>query len=311
MDLRQLRYFCAIYKARNLSHAANSCNVAQSALSHHIAQLEDDLGTQLFTRRPRGMDPTAAGVRLFKHANTIFSQLESAREDVKRGAQELSGEISVGMPNSVIKVIGIDLLKRVQQDYPNVSILLTESLSGDGFEQLIKGSNRIALLYNPPADERTKRIPILEEELYFVGHRSIMGDSQGPLTFSDLTAYPLMLLHRGMLARALLDKPQILNALQSKSKISLASVAATISALEAGLACTLVPKVLVKEQLACGELIARPVIDPVPIRTLFLTEKADQTPTFLTETITQLMIELVRNAINDGRWSSATILLTN
>ena len=43
MDSRQLRYFAAVYEQGNVSRAADICNVAQSALSHHVANLETEL----------------------------------------------------------------------------------------------------------------------------------------------------------------------------------------------------------------------------------------------------------------------------
>jgi LysR family nitrogen assimilation transcriptional regulator len=72
MDSRQLRYFIAVYEQRNLSRAADQANVAQSALSHHIANLEAEFTTALFERKPRGMEPTAAGERLYEHARIIL-----------------------------------------------------------------------------------------------------------------------------------------------------------------------------------------------------------------------------------------------
>ena len=55
MDSRQLRYFIAVYEQRNLSRAADQVNVAQSALSHHISNLEAEFATPLFERKSRGV----------------------------------------------------------------------------------------------------------------------------------------------------------------------------------------------------------------------------------------------------------------
>jgi len=55
LGLRQLRYFIAIADAGVLSRAAETLNVAQSALSHHVAALETDMGVKLLERRPRGI----------------------------------------------------------------------------------------------------------------------------------------------------------------------------------------------------------------------------------------------------------------
>ncbi|MBK8523919.1 MAG: LysR family transcriptional regulator [Betaproteobacteria bacterium] len=61
MELRQLRYFCAIARCGSFSKAAGEVFVAQSALSHQLAQLEEELGTPLFHRTRRGVELTEAG----------------------------------------------------------------------------------------------------------------------------------------------------------------------------------------------------------------------------------------------------------
>src|SRR5947209_1658625 len=72
LGLRQIRYFIAIADAGVLSRAAETLNVAQSALSHHVAALETDLGVKLLERRPRGIALTAAGRRLYEHASALL-----------------------------------------------------------------------------------------------------------------------------------------------------------------------------------------------------------------------------------------------
>ena len=85
MDSRQLRYFIAVYEQRNLSRAADQANVAQSALSHHISNLEAEFATPLFERKPRGMEPTAAGERLYEHARIILRAMAAAEREIKEG----------------------------------------------------------------------------------------------------------------------------------------------------------------------------------------------------------------------------------
>lgn len=307
MDIRQLRYFVAICDCRNLSHAADHCHVAQSALSHHLTRMEDELGAQLFARKPRGMEPTAAGWRLYEHAQHILGSIDAAISDLRQDQSMLSGSIAVGMPYSVINVIGADLMKQVVSDYPRVKLLLQESLSGFGFRNLVSGEVNFALIYNPPNDERIERVALLEEELFCIGKPSIIGNSSDPLAFDELTAFPMVLLQSVVLSRALLDSPRLLNRLQDHASIQLASVAATLVALNAGLGCTLAPRVLVSEKIAAGELVARPVREPTPVRTLYLGYRRDEKPGFLDDAMRRLVVALVRNTVAAGHWASARL----
>ena len=78
MDSRQLRYFVAMHDAGSLSGAAAMEHVAVSALSYHLGNLEAELGVALFRRKPRGLEPTAAGLRLYTHARAILRAIDDA-----------------------------------------------------------------------------------------------------------------------------------------------------------------------------------------------------------------------------------------
>ncbi|MGY6535532.1 MAG: LysR family transcriptional regulator [Pararhodobacter sp.] len=309
MDARQLKYFVAVCRLKSLTHAADHCNVAPSALSHHIANLEAELGVTLFRRKPRGMEPTASGLRLLAHARAILSAIDTAIGDLRDGETEVSGEITVGMPYSVIKAIGAAVMRAVLNDYPRVRLILREGLSGATHSTLKTGALDLALIFNPPAEPETEREPLLTEELFCIGAPAVIGDDDGPITFDDMTALPLMLLQSGVLARALVDKPGALARLEAAARIQLASVAATQAALLEGLGCTLAPKVLVPELLATGAVIARRVTDPRPIRTLYMLTNRDAEPTILREHMAALIRSLVHRAIIDERWPAAQSLI--
>ncbi|WP_306132996.1 LysR family transcriptional regulator [Roseivivax marinus] len=305
MDTRQLRYFVAVCEFRNLSHAADHCNAAASALSHHISNLEAELETELFLRKPRGMEPTAAGLKLLTHAQYILSAFETAASDIRHGQAEVSGNIAIGMPFSVIKVIGGALMRRVIEDLPRVRLLIREGLSGVTYSSLRTGEIEAALIFNPPPDSQTLRTPLIEEELFCIGDPRIIGNSTDPIRLEDMADLPVALLQTGSLSRALIDRPAELAKLEGQARIQLASIAGTLSALKEGLACTLAPKVLVSNELASGELIARPVTDPRPVRTLHLVTALDARPTFLSEAISGLVADLVYEAARTGAWEGA------
>lgn len=305
MDTRQLRYFVAVCEFRNLSHAADHCNTAASALSHHIASLEAELDTKLFTRKPRGMEPTAAGLKLLAHAQFILAAFETAASELKFGQAEISGNIAIGMPFSVIKVIGGTLMRTVIEELPRVRLLIREGLSGVTYNALRIGDVESALIFNPPPDSQTVRTPLLEEELFCIGHRDIVGDPGQTIRLEEMAELPVALLQSGTLSRALIDRPAALAKLEARARIQLASIAGTLSALKEGLACTLAPKVLVSDELRSGQLVARAVTDPIPVRTLYLVSALDARPTLLRENVSALIVAQVREAIRDGRWEGA------
>ncbi|MFF5138794.1 LysR family transcriptional regulator [Streptomyces sp. NPDC013157] len=84
MDPHLLRTYVTVARLASFSEAARELGYTQSAVSQHIAALEQDLGATLLTRRP--VTPTAAGDRLLEHAAPLLLRLEAARADVVRMA---------------------------------------------------------------------------------------------------------------------------------------------------------------------------------------------------------------------------------
>ncbi|MER6121368.1 LysR family transcriptional regulator [Streptomyces sp. NPDC001795] len=84
MDPHLLRTYVTVARLGSFSEAARELGYTQSAVSQHIAALEQGLGAPLLTRRP--VTPTAAGERLLEHAGPLLLRLEAARADVARMA---------------------------------------------------------------------------------------------------------------------------------------------------------------------------------------------------------------------------------
>jgi len=198
MDSRQLRYFIAVYEQRNLSRAADQVNVAQSALSHHISNLEAEFATPLFERKSRGMEPTAAGERLYEHARIILRAMAEAETEVREGARVIAGEISIGMANSGVKAIGVALMRTVLTKYPKLKLSLTESLSGATLMHLMVSNVDLALVYNPPSEKELITEAVLEEEMFLVGIPKLVGKGKAPIRFEELNRLPLILLRYGL-----------------------------------------------------------------------------------------------------------------
>ena len=79
MDLRQLRAFCEICAEGGFSAAAAKLHLTQSALSHQIRLLEEELGQELIVRAKPKVYPTAAGRLLLESSHVILSEVAHVR----------------------------------------------------------------------------------------------------------------------------------------------------------------------------------------------------------------------------------------
>src|SRR3954468_8529818 len=79
MELRELRYFSAVFGERNLTAAARRCFISQPSISAAITNLEAELGTTLFIRHKKGMAPTASAEQFHAVARRLIDDADAAK----------------------------------------------------------------------------------------------------------------------------------------------------------------------------------------------------------------------------------------
>ena len=146
MDLRQMEYLVALADEQQFTRAAVICNVSQSGLSAAIRSLEDELGTALFSRTTRRVQPTDAGLALLPHARNLLAGATAGRDAVVRATRELSGTLRVGAEQCLGIVDVPSLLERFRRRYPMVDIHFTQAGSHDLVARVREGELDVAFV---------------------------------------------------------------------------------------------------------------------------------------------------------------------
>src|SRR5579863_1468291 len=125
MDTKQLAAFCAVVERRSFSQAADQLGVTQPAVSLQIRSLEQRLGTQLFDRSGRRVEPTEAGMRLYRGAQRLLALEEQVvAEVVDAGGDSLSGSFEIGASTGPGGILLAQLLCEFQARHPELHVLL-------------------------------------------------------------------------------------------------------------------------------------------------------------------------------------------
>jgi DNA-binding transcriptional LysR family regulator len=138
MELRHVRYFLAVAEERNFTRAASRLGIGQPPLSQQIHDLEDELGTALFYRVPRGAELTAAGAAFLVEARAVIAASERAKVAAKSAARGESGTLRIGFTStSMFNPIGPQIIRSLRAKSPNVRIELREANSNSLVRQIL------------------------------------------------------------------------------------------------------------------------------------------------------------------------------
>jgi DNA-binding transcriptional LysR family regulator len=102
LDLTSLRLFVAVCEAKSITRAAELENIAASAISKRIAQLERFAGSPLLVRGRSGASPTKTGATLLEHARNVLYNLDLINRDVSGSARDPRGFVRIFASASAI-----------------------------------------------------------------------------------------------------------------------------------------------------------------------------------------------------------------
>ncbi|MBN3808669.1 LysR family transcriptional regulator [Paraburkholderia sp. Ac-20347] len=139
MNLRQVRYFCAVVEAGSASGAADALYVAPTAISMQLSQLEAHLGGELFDRSRRPMELTSLGKYFYPRAKELLSHFGRLDDEARGIASGQRGWLGIGFVRSVAYSILPAAVRRFRESCPDVHLDLVEALSEYQPERLRQG----------------------------------------------------------------------------------------------------------------------------------------------------------------------------
>lgn len=139
MELRTLRYFLAVVQEGNITNAAKRLHVTQPTLSRQLADLEKELGRQLYARGHAGIVPTEYGVMLANYAESIIDLAEKAEADISLPTKTVSGSVHIAAGETKAMRYLTAAMMRVCEEYPGVDFQLYSGTTADLMDGLVRG----------------------------------------------------------------------------------------------------------------------------------------------------------------------------
>ncbi len=250
MNIRDLEYIVAVAETKHFGRAAERCFVSQPTLSGQIKKLEDMLGVTLFERTKRSVKTTPTGEDILVIAREILEKAEALRELASSYRDPYSTPIRIGAILTLSPYLMPLLLKPLKQQYPKMHLILSEEMTDSLLTRLHNHEIDAALLATPVNENEFNTIPLFDEPFWFACPREHQLAKNENISQKELNNSNLLLLAEG---HCLADQAmELCNLKERKDGDGMADLRASsletlLQMVSAGIGCTLVPALAVKE----------------------------------------------------------------
>ena len=282
MDTRQLAAFCAVVERKSFSQAAERLGVTQPAVSLQVRSLEKRLGQKLLDRSGRRVEPTEAGLALYRGAQRLLALEGQLLDELAAGSEgELSGTLEVGASTGPGSTVVPVLLCEFQRENAGVAISLSISDTQTVVDRVAERELELGVVGAARRHRGVVFEPFLRDEVVLAcppGHR-FAGKT---IDLDDLRDEQLIIMQEGAGVRQVIEDElrgagTRLRDLEPRLELGLQESAR--SAVVAGFGVTFISRAAIEADLAAGTLAVARVKGLDPSREISLVRSAGRSST--------------------------------
>lgn len=206
MELRELRYFLAVAREKNITKAADALYISQPSLSKQMQNLEKEIGSPLFVRGSRSVALTETGMLLKKRAEELLELYEKTEAELAAPAETVCGEVRIGGGESYALQTVMQAAKAVQDNYPHVTFRFFSGDADDVTEKLDRGLIDFGVMVDlaDTSQYNALRLPLADRWGVLMRRDSPLAEKES-ISPSDLTGQPVLA------SRQMLEKKGMIN----------------------------------------------------------------------------------------------------
>ena len=202
---RSYVYLDAVARAGSIRKAAENLHVASTALNRKILELEEELGTPLFERLPRGVRLTAAGEVLLDTVRRGLADLRSAVSQIEQLRGMVRGTVSLGCAESVATDLVPAVIAQYQKTHPGVQFQALSGVTGQLVAALINDEVELILVHDPEPSDHLRVLTSISQPLCAMLRPDHPLAGQQKIRLADCQKYAVALGDHSFGSRRLLD----------------------------------------------------------------------------------------------------------
>lgn len=193
MEVRVLRYFLTVAREGSITGAANYLHLTQPTLSRQLQDLEKELGQKLLIRGKHKVILTPEGMMLRKRAEEIVELVDKTEADFRSINDIIGGDIYIGSGETDSMKYISEIMKDIQQIYPDIKFHIYSGNAEDVTEKLDKGLLDFGILIQPIDLSKYNNIALPEKDVWGVIMRkdSPLANKK-EIKLEDLISVPLI-----------------------------------------------------------------------------------------------------------------------
>lgn len=310
MNTKQLQYFVVTAEKGSITGGAKQLEVAQPAISLQLANLEHELKVKLFNRDFRGVTLTDAGKKFEKHALTILSQIQLAKAELTDNHNECSGNVVVGLSQSVCNVLSVDLLNKLDHLYENVKLTFRVGPSYVVNDWLLEKKVDIAICYDDlePLGTEMATVPLIQEKLFLYISEKPQNPAYSELAlyssipFENLKYYEVFMPDKLDVISKLLRKTAKDKGIKLKAKDAFGQAMTTLHFVTQGLGLIICPSALAFHLEQSHQIRAINIIEPKLHRRVYLHKSDPSNENAAVDVVFELIREMTASSNEKGNW---------
>jgi len=168
LDTRQLLAFVTLARCGSFTQAAKELFLTQSAVSHAMKALEEEIGSRLFDRVGKRVLLTQAGEQLLRHAERILREMRDARAGLMELVNWGHGRLRVGASTTACQYLLPTVLREFKQSFPKCVIRIEPGDNARQLDLLRSGQIDLAIMLAAPGQTDVEFVRLFDDELRFL-----------------------------------------------------------------------------------------------------------------------------------------------
>jgi len=252
LDLTTLRLFVSVCETGNIARAGERASMVGSAISKRLAQLEEQLGTPLLTRRRHGVTPTAAGQTLLEHARAMLDSAARIAADMQNFATGARGQVRIlASVSAMTEALAEDVASFLHQPaHRNIQVDLEERVSPEIVRGVREGMASLGVCWDAADLGGLQHRPYRRDRLCLVVPADHPLAERESVRFEETLDYEHVSLPVNSAVQVRLQQHAAGFGKSVRHRVVVTNFEAALRVVRAGLALSLVPREIAEPQAA-------------------------------------------------------------